>query len=63
MSLTEEILAVFNDTNQPQLSGFCNLTFQSFLMVNYEEVAIKEDFPNLYKLYYGEDNGQSNQVG
>ena len=54
--LLGDLKKVFKDTNQPQIGGFCNITFLTFLMANYSDEYIKENLKSLYSIYKGNNN-------
>ena len=51
MSLQDEVIQVYNDTNFHPNSGGCPIVFLTFLLANYTPSYIKKHFPRLYEQY------------
>lgn len=60
--LNKEILNVFKDTDWPQTSGECNITFMTFLIANYSKKYVQLVLPRLYDRYYGDNKKDAEEI-
>lgn len=47
MGMNEEIMEIIDLTNKPQLKGYCNITFYTFVQANFADECIEARFPLL----------------